>query len=164
MTAIAAEAGVTKPILYRHFGDKGGLYQAIAEYYIGELMERLRAALTAEGDPHERITATIDAYLSFVESEPEAYRFLMHRAIGERPEAQVTVARFVKGIAREVTAILGEDLRRAGIDSGGAGAWAHGMVGMVQLAGDWWLEERTMSREQLVDYLDALLWKGFSQL
>ena len=31
MSAIAAEAGITKPILYRHFGDKSGLYAALAE-------------------------------------------------------------------------------------------------------------------------------------
>jgi AcrR family transcriptional regulator len=31
MNAIAAEAGITKPILYRHFGDKGGLYAALAK-------------------------------------------------------------------------------------------------------------------------------------
>jgi hypothetical protein len=35
---------------------------------------------------------------------------------------------------------------------------------MVQLAGDWWLGNRTMSRERLVEYLDQLLWSGFSSL
>src|SRR5690242_9730536 len=30
MAAIASEAGISKPILYRHFGDKSGLYQALA--------------------------------------------------------------------------------------------------------------------------------------
>ena len=34
MRAVAAEAGCTKPILYRHFGDKSGLYQAVADRYV----------------------------------------------------------------------------------------------------------------------------------
>ena len=164
MSEIAAEAGVSKPILYKHFGDKGGLYQAIAEFYVRALMEKLRAALASDEQPHARITATIDAYLEFVESEPEAYRFLMHRAVSERPEAQQAVQQFIRQVAREVAVILGEELRRFGVDSGGAEAWAHGMVGMVHLAGEWWIEGQTMPRHRLVAYLDTLLWSGFSSL
>ena len=164
MTEIAAEAGISKPVLYKHFGDKGGLYQAIAEFYVRTLMDRLRVALREGDDPHRRITATIEAYLTFVESEPEAYKFLMHRAISERPEAQATVAQFIREVAKEVAVILREELHRFGVDPGAAEAWAHGMVGMVQLAGDWWLEDRTMTRSKLVAHLDMLLWLGFSRL
>ncbi|MBI0378905.1 helix-turn-helix transcriptional regulator, partial [Streptomyces albiflaviniger] len=45
MNAIAAEAGITKPILYRHFGDKGGLYRALAKRHTDALLASLRAAL-----------------------------------------------------------------------------------------------------------------------
>ena len=38
MNAIAAEAGITKPILYRHFGDKGGLYAALAKRHTDALL------------------------------------------------------------------------------------------------------------------------------
>jgi len=31
MDEIASEAGITKPVLYRHFGDKDGLYEALTE-------------------------------------------------------------------------------------------------------------------------------------
>ena len=47
MNAIAAEAGITKPILYRHFGDKGGLYRALAKRHTDALLASLRAALDA---------------------------------------------------------------------------------------------------------------------
>ena len=47
MNAIAAEAGITKPILYRHFGDKGGLYRALAVRHTDALLAALRAALDA---------------------------------------------------------------------------------------------------------------------
>lgn len=47
MNAIAAEAGITKPILYRHFGDKGGLYRALAKRHTDALLSALRAALDA---------------------------------------------------------------------------------------------------------------------
>ncbi|MDQ4144567.1 MAG: TetR/AcrR family transcriptional regulator [Actinomycetota bacterium] len=177
MTDIAAAAGVTKPILYKHFGDKGGLYQALAERYLRQLLDLLRTSLTGSGDPKApiapigdledarlRLKDTIDTYLSFIEREKEVYAFLMHRAVGERPEAQATVADFIRQLGDEIAIILGEELRRNGVDSGAAEPWAHGMVGMVYLAGDRWLDRPTMPRARLVEYLTALLWNGFSSL
>jgi AcrR family transcriptional regulator len=158
---IAAEAGIAKPVLYRHFGDKGGLYQALAERYVRELMATLREALKSHTEPRERLATTIDTYLRFVEENPEAYRFLMHRAAAEQPEAQATVADFIRQLAGEIAVVLGDVLRDAGLDSGGAVPWAHGLVGMVELAGDWWLRERGMSRTRLTAYLTDLVWKGF---
>lgn len=162
MNDIAREAGITKPILYKHFGDKGGLYQALAERYVRSLLDELRVALAAEREPQARIRRTIDSYLSFVERESEIYNFLMHRAVTERPEARATVADFIRQLAAELSIVLGNELRRAGLDSGGAEPWAYGIVGMVQLAADRWLERPSMSRENLVDYLVTLLWKGLS--
>ena len=175
MSEIAAAAGVTKPILYKHFGDKGGLYQAVAERYLNQLLDLLRSALRSDGnappstddllaDARRRIHATIDAYLSFVERESEVYAFLMHRAVSERAEAHVTVADFIRRLGDEIAIILGEELRRYGVDSGAAEPWAHGMVGMVYLAADRWLDRPTMPRERLVEYLTQLLWNGFSSL
>jgi AcrR family transcriptional regulator len=158
---IAAEAGIAKPVLYRIFGDKGGLYQAIAERYVRQLMEDLRTALLDEAPGRPRLEATIDTYMSFVENNKEVYRFLMHRAIEEQPQAQATVSDFIGQVANEVAIVLGEELRTNGLDSGASEPWAHGIVGFVELAGDWWLQNRSMPRERLVTYLTDLLWKGF---
>jgi AcrR family transcriptional regulator len=159
---IAAEAGVAKPIVYRHFEDKSGLYQALAERYVTALLEQLRAALAETADPRRRLAATIRAYLSFVEEHREQYDFLMRRAVRDTAATQETVAGFIQQVAAEVASELGEELRAAQVDSGGAEPWAHGIVGMVQLAGDWWLRTGTMPRERLVEYLTDLLWDGFT--
>ena len=37
-------------------------------------------------------------------------------------------------------------------------------VGMVQNAGDWWLERQTMSRENLSDYLATIIWHAIDGL
>ena len=91
MDEIASEAGITKPVLYRHFGDKDGLYEALTERYIGELEVALRPA-TRAGDPRSRLAATIDAYLSYVEREPDRYRFLL--AAAEQPRTALLVSGF----------------------------------------------------------------------
>ena len=80
MNAIAAEAGITKPILYRHFGDKGGLYRALAKRHTDALLDALRAALDAPAERRERVEATLDTYLAAIEARPQVYRFLMHPA------------------------------------------------------------------------------------
>lgn len=164
MDEIAAEAHTAKPVLYRYFGDKGGLYQALAERYVQEVMRAIREALEHDGDPRGRLTATIDAYLALVESSPQIYRFLMHRAVRERSEARDTVTDFIRHLGSELAAVLTEDLRRAGLDAHPAEAWARGIVGMVQVAGDWWLDRRSMTRERLLDHLVTLLWNGFGGL
>jgi hypothetical protein len=63
-------------------------------------------------------------------------------------------------IARQVAQVVGERLRAAGRDSGPALAWAYGIVGLVHQAGDWWVDDQTMSRDALVGYLVTLLWDG----
>lgn len=78
MNAIAAEAGITKPILYRHFGDKGGLYAALAKRHTDALLASLRAALDAPAERRERVESTLDTYLAAIEARPQVYRFLMH--------------------------------------------------------------------------------------
>jgi AcrR family transcriptional regulator len=163
MEEMAAEAGITKPVLYRYFGDKGGLYQALAERYVDALMAELRRAL-GQLNPRRRLAATIDAYLEFVEHNRGAYDFLMRRAIRERPEAEETVSGFIDRVSEEVAVVLRHELERAGLDPRGAEVWAHGLVGMVQVAGDWWLDRRQIPRRRVVDDLAALLWSGLSNL
>src|SRR5437763_1568648 len=51
MDAIAAEAGVTKPIIYRHFGDRVGLASALAEQFGSQLVAELDHALTQDLPP-----------------------------------------------------------------------------------------------------------------
>lgn len=161
MDDFAAEAGITRVVLYRYFGDKGGLLQALAQRYVHALLDRLRAAMERSDAPEERLAATIDAYLSFLEHNREVYAFLMHRAIREGPEAQATVADFMRGVAREVGDVLAAEIARFGFDPAPAEAWGHGVVGMVHLAGDWWLEHRDdVPRRRIVDQLVALLSRG----
>ena len=161
MDEIASEAGITKPILYRHFGNKEGLHEALAERYVEALMGELRATDSIK-EPRAHLSARIDAYLSFVESEPEQYRFLLGAA--EEPGTSALVAEFRRRLAAECAIATAESLRRAGLDPEVAESWAHGMVGMVRSAGIWWLDTRSLPRAVLVESLTSLLWDGVSRL
>jgi AcrR family transcriptional regulator len=160
MASIAAEAGITKPILYRHFGDKSGLYAALAERHTDRLLRVLQDALAAGGTTRERVERTIDAYLATIEDEPQVYRFLMHSTEGAAAQGQVQtfLRRFSGLLAVGVASELG-----VGPESARAQTWAHGIVGMVQSAGDWWLLSGLPDRETVVRELVDLLWGGYPQ-
>ncbi|MFJ4556874.1 TetR family transcriptional regulator [Streptomyces massasporeus] len=164
MNAIAAEAGITKPILYRHFGDKGGLYAALAMRHTDALLDSLRAALDAPADRRERVEATLDTYLTAIELRPQVYRFLMHPAEGSQPGSDQGFdvgkhsAPLLRRMGEELAQVIEE---RLDLGPGGqqlARVWGHGIVGMMHAAGDWWLGERPCSRSELVRSLADLLW------
>jgi AcrR family transcriptional regulator len=161
MDEIASEAGITKPVLYRHFGDKDGLHQALTERYIDELKTALKPA-TGASEPRDRLAAAIDAYLVYVEREPERYRFLLHAS--EQPRTAGIVADFRRRHIAECAFTAEDNLRRAGIDPGFTEPWAECVSGMIRAAGTSWLETRSLPRERLVDYLTTILWDGFSSL
>lgn len=172
MNAIAAEAGITKPILYRHFGDKGGLYRALAKRHTDALLSALRAALDAPAERRARVEATLDTYLAAIEARPQVYRFLMHPADGADSAISAEAALSTEqgfGVGRHSAPLLrrlGEELGQViaeRVDLGPdseltARIWGHGIVGMMHAAGDWWLGDRPCSRERLVRSLADLLW------
>lgn len=163
MVIIAAEAGVTKPILYRHFGDKGGLYRALAQRHTATLLERLRESLGIPADRETRTRLVVDAYLAAIETEPAIYRFLMHRAAEEEPAIGGMVASFTSQVAELLAAGIAGLSGEAGetVQTDRALAWAYGMVGAVQAAGDWWLDSSLMTRDELAAHLAALLAHGW---
>src|SRR5438270_8551392 len=135
MNLIASEAGITKPILYRHFGDKGGLYRALAARYTEDLPTRLRSALATRGGLAARTRATIDAYLTAVGEQPQVYRFLMERAAVEEPGVRGEVQGFVRRFGEELASGMRAE-SALDVDERRALVWAHGSPAMGQAAAD----------------------------
>ncbi|HEX6421564.1 MAG TPA: TetR/AcrR family transcriptional regulator [Acidimicrobiales bacterium] len=159
MDEIAAEAGVTKPILYAHFGDKAGLVSALAARVAARIDSAVSEALSREDEPSVVVASTIEAFCAFVENESHLYRFLVQSA---KHGTDVSGPRLVSDISSRIAVVLGGALRRAGADSGPAEPWAAAIVGMAFGGATWWVERRSMSRADLVDYLSRLLWSGLS--
>lgn len=165
MEDIAAEAGVTKPILYRHFGDKGGLYEAVARRAARMIQERLEVALARADGPREKLRTTIDAFLGAVEERPGTYRFLLHTAAAERPEVSQAVGDFTHELGRRFAVVLREQFARYGLQVQHAELVAHALIGSVHQVSAWWLSgsdgpDRAIPREHLRDLLVRLLWSG----
>ncbi|MFJ9554540.1 TetR/AcrR family transcriptional regulator [Nocardiopsis sp. NPDC101807] len=156
MLAIAAEAGISKPILYRHFGDKGGLYRALARRHVDPLIERIREELHQHTRFEVRARATVGAYLSMISQNLNLYRFLMDRATSEDSRMRGDLGMMVRRLGEELAeqllaeARVGSRLRSQIV--------AHAVVGMVQAAGEWWLEHPEVSEREIIDDLtDAVV-------
>lgn len=164
---IAAAAGITKPVLYRHFTDRADLQRAVGQEAAALLMARMAPALNdsslevAARDPRRIVRGLVDAFLATIEDEPQLWRFVVHHPIERAPGAAI-VDDARQQIALMLAQLIGGRLRQLELDSGGAEAWAYGLVGMVQSAGDWWLERRSMTRAALTDYLTTVIWGGMS--
>jgi AcrR family transcriptional regulator len=158
MDEIAKEAGVTKPVLYRHFTDKADLYLAVGTRATDMLMSKIVPALADDGPIYERIRRAVDCYVGFVDEYRELYRFLVLRP---HPTKQDLVQEDKSKIAAVLSELLGAYLKLFRMDPVVAGPSAHGIVGLVQGAVEWWLDHPDeMNREQLTDHVTMLIWHG----
>ncbi|HEY8523643.1 MAG TPA: TetR/AcrR family transcriptional regulator [Acidimicrobiales bacterium] len=158
MDELAAEAGITKPILYSHFGDKAGLAGALAERVAAELNAAIAGSLGQMRHPREVAASTIDAFCTFIETQNALYRFLIKAAMAY-PDKR-SRSKLIAGFAQQIADVLGDALGQAGGDTRAAEPWSYAIVGMTLSAGEWWLDSHTMSKDEVVGYLTQLLWAG----
>ena len=76
--SVALAAGVQAPAIYRLFGDKSGLLDAVAEHGFAGYLAR-KPPVDADGDPVESLRAGWQLHIGFGLANPELFR-LMHRA------------------------------------------------------------------------------------
>ncbi|WP_091246594.1 TetR family transcriptional regulator [Klenkia soli] len=161
MEEIAAAAGTSKTVVYRHFADRGELHLAVCTQVAGQLLEALRTAMTSTEKPRQMVAAAIDTYLAFIEADPELYRFVVHAPAGD-PGAD-PIAGLSELVGAQATALVALALEGAGRPTAAAEPWGHGLVGLVRSAADRWLSSpEPMPRGELTAHLTDLAWAGLS--
>jgi AcrR family transcriptional regulator len=147
---IAAAAGVTKPILYRHFDSKRELYLALLERHRTDLSTFV-PAMPSEGSLEERLRALLDLWLDYVEAHAYSWRMLF-RDSGGGPEV-VAFRREVHAEARAVLADMIRTLAGRSIPPRQREPLAELMsMGMAALV-LWWIEDASVSRAAVLDGL-----------
>ncbi len=163
MDEIAARAGTSKTVIYRHFGDRAGLYDAVVESVHAYIRDGLTEALAAteDGDLTHLTDTLADGYLSLVERDPHIYRFVMNGPGGGGavdPGGRVPVV-----IADYVAQILVEHAGASGVDRATAETWAHGLVGFIQAVCDRWMDAPAREpRDAVVARISALFTPAFA--
>ena len=80
MDEIAVRAGVTKPVLYDHFGSKDGLLAAVIARAGGQLREAVQRAVTDAEGPEEELARGVHAYFEFIEEHAPTWSSLLGEA------------------------------------------------------------------------------------
>ena len=147
---IAAAAGVTKPIVYRHFDSKRDLYLALLDRHRDDL-PRFTASMPAEATPEERLRPVLETWLDYVESHFYAWKMLF-RDTGGGPEI-VARRREVHAMARAVLVELIRSLTATPVPRRQLEPLAELMsMGMAALV-LWWIEDAAVSRAAVLDAL-----------
>ncbi|MET9429915.1 TetR/AcrR family transcriptional regulator [Streptomyces sp. NPDC003036] len=158
---IAAKAGVSKPVVYEHFGGKEGLYAVVVDREMRQLLDMVTGALTA-GHPRELLEQAAFALLDYIEAYTDGFRILVR----DSPVAQSTgtFASLISDIATQVEDILGLEFKARGFDPKLAPLYAQALVGMVALTGQWWLDARKPKKAEVAAHLVNLAWHGLDGL
>jgi AcrR family transcriptional regulator len=158
---VASRAKVSKPVVYEHFGGKEGLYAVVVDREVRALLDRITTALTA-GHPRELLEQAALALLDYIEAETDGFRVLVR----ESPVMSATgsFSSVLNDIAHQVEHILGAEFKSRDYDPRLAEMYAQALVGMVALAGRWWLEVRKPRKETVAAHLVNLAWNGLSHL
>jgi AcrR family transcriptional regulator len=128
MNDVAEAAGVTKPVLYQHFGSKRELYREL----LGDVGDQLQGAIvdaTAQAPgPRGQVEAGFRAYFRFVVEHRSAFSLLFGSDNRFDVEFAGTVRRVETAIAEAVASLIDADL-----DEEHRRTLAYGVVGLAEV-------------------------------
>ena len=159
---IAAKAGVSKPVVYEHFGGKEGLYAVVVDREMRTLLDSITGALRSSGHPRDLLERAAFALLDYVETSSDGFRILVR----DSPVAQSTgtFSSLIGDAASQVEHIMANQLKERGFEPKLAPMYAQMLVGMVALTGQWWLDARKPAKGVVAAHLVNLAWNGLSGL
>lgn len=107
--AVARQAGITRPIVYGHFGDLAGLLEALIEREAERASDQLDRVLLKElepGDPVEQMIASLRGYLEVVRSDPATWRLVLMPPEGAPEALHEHIARGRAEVIGQLTAAV----------------------------------------------------------
>ena len=166
MDEIAARAGTSKTVIYRHFGDRAGLYAAIVDSVHDYIHQGLTAALAASeaGDMTEVVHDLADAYLKLVDRDPEIYRFVLHRPPSAADPSLDPAGALTDLMGAHVSEAIAAHLGARGLGPAPAETWGHGLVGFIRASADHWMaSDPRPPRDSVVAHITALFGPAFAE-
>jgi AcrR family transcriptional regulator len=158
---IAAQAGVSKPVVYEHFGGKEGLYAVVVDREVERFLTMATTLLKGE-DTRDKFEAAAIALLRYIEENADGFRILVRDS--PPGSGSGTFSSLISDIASQVEYILGDVFKARGYEPKYAPMYAQMLVGMVAFTGQWWLDARKPKLEEVAAHLVNMAWNGLSQL
>lgn len=167
---IARAAGISKALIYEHFASKQQLHADLLEAQASELYRRIADAVdTVEAESGAaRLTAGLEAYLSFVEERRDAWRVLFRETVD--PESAAALDRVSAQVTTLVAALIAQDPGATPRDEAhpetdrGIQQLAQMLVGAIQSSANWWDDHREVRRDRVVETAMEFAWFGLERL
>ncbi|WP_232549658.1 TetR/AcrR family transcriptional regulator [Propioniciclava soli] len=163
---IAAHAGVSKPVVYEHFGGKEGLYAVVVDREVRTLHDSIHDAISRpDVSPRGLIELGTLALLDYLEENPDGFRIISRDS--SPYSAGGTFTTILSGIASRVEGLLAAQFARRGFDPNTAPLYSQMLVGLVALAGQWWVDARettSLTKPEVAAHLVNLTWNGLRGL
>lgn len=162
MDEVAAEAGVTKPLLYAYFGNKERLYLACMERAGDAMLATVSEAVGAASGPADALRRGLRAFFAFVDDDRDAWRVLFDETLPAGGEIAVRVAgyreRLLSFVAQTLITRLPAELRERG--STEIEALSTALLGAAEALARWWLHTGAIPAQDAAELLIATVEPG----
>lgn len=159
---IATAAGVSKPVVYEHFGSKEALYMEVVTNEYRELLARITESLSGDDSSRALLEKAALALLTYIEDCTEGFRILVRDAPPSQPEG--TYSTLLTKVTEQVEHILADEFSRRGFSAEDGSIYAQMLVGMVAMTAQWWLDARHPDKRTVAAHVVNLAWYGLTGL
>ncbi|WP_280261352.1 TetR/AcrR family transcriptional regulator [Nocardia wallacei] len=159
MDAIAAEAKISKPMLYLYYGSKDELFRASIQREAARFIESVAVAGNPKLTPHEQLRAGLEAFLSYVDNNRLSWQVLYRQALGQQPFASEIANSRERVI--ELTAKLLESSAKYAEPGTNFDIVAVAVIGAGEAIADR-IADGEVEVGEAVDLLDNLAWRGLA--
>jgi AcrR family transcriptional regulator len=161
MDDIAIRAGVTKPVLYSHFGSKEGLVVACVARARTQLLEDTIVGIGDTTDFEQQLRRGFRAFFRFLDERHPAWSVLILEI-----SVQGAAAEEIEAIRRQQADVIADGLALAApeVPRLRLSALAEGVIGACERVALFRRRHPELSAEAATDELMALLWAGLAGL
>ncbi len=165
MDDVAAEVGVTKPLLYAYFGNKEQLYIACMQRAGDALLRTVVRAVEAAPRPGDMLRCGVEAFFAFLDEDRDAWRVLFDETLPAGGEVARRVAEYRD---RLLALIVDAQLQRvppARRDDVAVPvqALAHALLGACEALARWWLHSGAIPTADAADLLITTVEPGLRE-
>lgn len=158
---IAAEAGVTRTLIYKYFADKDEIYLECVRVARETLDGAMISAAGQYDDPEQQLRAGFHAYFRFVRDGGSKWDVLFGGGAAAGSVADAAGA-FRYQTVEVITSLLRAAAPKLSEDA--ATTYAHAISGAAEQAAKWWRRNPDTTIDTLVERMMDVLWAGLERI
>lgn len=165
MEEIAERAGITKPILYDHFGSKDRLVAAVIHRAGDVLGEAVLAQVTAAPTPEAALARGLRAYFEFIDERRSGLHSLLTEGVVPGSDAAAALETVRNQQAEMIAALLSaQGAQNEQADPAQVQLYAQIVIGATERLATRPISSSVSSVETLTRHVMDVIWCGFDTL